>query len=68
VAATSLIVAVTALDLIPNSLFSNYPYFLSGALLSASAALIRSRQPGDQRTVRVGEQPIDMRSVGYGYR
>jgi O-antigen ligase len=46
VAATSLIVAVTALDLLPNSLFSNYPYFLSGALLSASAALLRSRNPG----------------------
>jgi hypothetical protein len=46
VAATSLIVAVTALDLLPNALFSNYPYFLSGALLSASAALLRARNPG----------------------
>jgi hypothetical protein len=43
VAGTSLIVAVTAIDLLPNSLASNYPYFLSGALLSASAALARSR-------------------------
>jgi hypothetical protein len=45
VAATSLILTVSALDLLPNSLYSNYPYFLSGALLSASAALARSRQP-----------------------
>jgi hypothetical protein len=50
VAATSLIVAVTALDLIPNALFSNYPYLLSGALLSGSAALLRSRDPGDRQT------------------
>lgn len=42
VAATSIVVAVTALDLLPNSLYSNYPYFLSGALLSTSAALTRS--------------------------
>jgi hypothetical protein len=39
VASVSLIVAVTALDLLPNSLFSNYPFFLSGALLSVSWAL-----------------------------
>lgn len=43
VSATSLILAVTAVDLLPNSLASNYPYFLSGALLSASAALSRFR-------------------------
>lgn len=36
IASAALLVAVTALDLLPNSLFSNYPFFLSGALLSAS--------------------------------
>jgi len=45
IAATSLILAVTAVDLLPNSLASNYPYFISGALLSASAALSRIRPP-----------------------
>jgi hypothetical protein len=35
-ATLSLIVAITAIDLIPNGLFSNYPFFLSGALLSLS--------------------------------
>jgi hypothetical protein len=35
----SLMVAVTAVDLIPNGLFSNYPFFLSGALLSLSRGL-----------------------------
>ena len=38
-AVLSLAVAMPALDLIPNGLFSNYPYFLSGALLSASRVL-----------------------------
>jgi O-antigen ligase len=47
-AATSLIVAVTALDLLPNSLYSNYPFLLSGALLSASASLAGSRWRGHQ--------------------
>jgi hypothetical protein len=37
-ASLSLIVAVTAIDLIPNGIFSNYPFFLSGALLSLSRA------------------------------
>jgi hypothetical protein len=39
VASLSLIVSMTALDLLPNGLFSNYPYLLSGALLSVSKAL-----------------------------
>jgi uncharacterized membrane protein len=43
IASLSLIVAVTAVDLIPNSRFSSYPYFLAGALLSLSAA---SQRPG----------------------
>jgi O-antigen ligase/polysaccharide polymerase Wzy-like membrane protein len=44
VASLSLIVAFTALDLIPNGLFSSYPYFLSGALLAAtSAPRVRTR-------------------------
>jgi len=42
VASVSLIVALTALDLLPNSLFSTYPFFLSGALLSASRELSQS--------------------------
>ena len=37
----SLIVAVTAANLIPDSRFSSYPYFLAGALLSLSAAAQR---------------------------
>jgi hypothetical protein len=45
IASLSLIVAVTAADLIPNSRFSSYPYFLAGALLSLSAAWQKSR-PG----------------------
>jgi hypothetical protein len=49
ISATSLILAVTAVDLLPNSLASNYPYFISGALLSASAALSRVR-PQQQAT------------------
>lgn len=32
----ALMVGVAALDLLPNSLFSNYPFFISGALLSFS--------------------------------
>jgi hypothetical protein len=35
----SLIVAMCAVDLLPNSLASNYPCLLAGALLSAAAAL-----------------------------
>lgn len=31
----ALIVAITAFDLVPNGLFSCYPYFLAGALISA---------------------------------
>ena len=46
-ATLSLIVAVTAIDLIPNGIFSNYPFFLSGALLSLSRA--RS-DPRDDRS------------------
>jgi hypothetical protein len=38
VAALALTVAITALDLLPNGLFSSYPYFLAGALLSLSRA------------------------------
>jgi hypothetical protein len=38
-ATLALIVSITALDLIPNGLFSNYPYFLSGALLTLSQTL-----------------------------
>jgi hypothetical protein len=45
VASVSLILAVTALDLLPNSLFSNYPFFLSGALLSVSRALAFAPSP-----------------------
>ena len=35
----ALMVAITAFDLIPNGLFSNYPFFLSGALLTLSETL-----------------------------
>lgn len=44
IASVSLILAVTALDLLPNSLFSNYPFFLSGALLAISRALSRASE------------------------
>jgi hypothetical protein len=35
----SLTLAMCAVDLLPNSLGSNYPYFLAGALLSVAAAM-----------------------------
>lgn len=37
--ALAVMVTVTAVDLIPNGLFSNYPFLLSGALLSLSRGL-----------------------------
>ena len=44
VAATALIIAVAAVELLPNSLYSNYSYLLSGALLTVSAtAMLRPR-------------------------
>ena len=38
IAGLSLILAMCAVDLLPNSLASNYPYLLAGALLSGAAA------------------------------
>jgi hypothetical protein len=39
----ALIVTITAVDLLPNGLFSNYPFFLAGALTTGSALLIEPR-------------------------
>ncbi len=44
-ATLALIVALTAFDLLPNGLFSNYPYFLAGALLSVSRLPSRQSWP-----------------------
>jgi hypothetical protein len=52
-AALALAVAVPAIDLIPNGLFSNYPYFLSGALLSASRVLAIA--PEGDNAVELGQ-------------
>jgi hypothetical protein len=45
IAGLSLMVVITVVDHIPNGLFSNYPYFMSGALLGLVRALTR---PGSQ--------------------
>jgi hypothetical protein len=43
IAGLALIVAITAADLLPNGLFSNYPFFLAGALTTGSALLQQER-------------------------
>jgi hypothetical protein len=53
-AALALAVAIPAIDLIPNGLFSNYPYFLSGALLSASRVLAVAPEEDDADEVDDG--------------
>jgi hypothetical protein len=45
VACLTLIVAVTSIDLIPNGMFSNYPFFISGALLTLSRTLAQAPAP-----------------------
>jgi hypothetical protein len=42
-ASLSLMVAFTAVDLLPNGRFANYPFFLSGALLSLTNPVARPR-------------------------
>jgi hypothetical protein len=48
VAGLTLIVTITAVDLLPNGLFSNYPFFLAGALSSGSALLLTRDQEEDE--------------------
>ena len=48
VSGLSMIVAMAALDLLPNGLFSTYPYFLSGALLTGSGTFAASQQTREE--------------------
>jgi hypothetical protein len=57
VASTALIVAVTAAELLPNGLYTNYCYFLSGALLTVSAALTRVQRRQNEVIAQAPPQP-----------
>jgi hypothetical protein len=43
IAGLALMVAIAAADLLPNGMFSNYPFFLAGALTTGSALLRQER-------------------------
>jgi hypothetical protein len=55
VAGLSLMLTVSVIDLIPNGLFSNYPYFLAGALLGLVHTLTRPEATRDEDSSYVGE-------------
>ena len=59
-AGLALIVAVYSVDLLPNGLFSNIPYFLAGALWSLSRTLSRR---GPRTVVAPPPAPADGQSV-----
>jgi hypothetical protein len=44
VAGTSLIIAIIGIDLLPNGLWSSYPYMLAGALVGATRAILLAQK------------------------
>jgi hypothetical protein len=51
VSGTSFLIALIALDFIPNALWADYPYLLGGALLSVTRALARAPRRAEQAIV-----------------
>jgi len=64
VSSLSLMVAVTAIDLLPNGLFSNYPYFLSGALLAVSQSLVKNAKTERATGTASGAGPVRLAVPG----
>lgn len=55
VAGLALMVAITSLDLVPNGLFANYPFFLAGALTSAVGPVL-TRERARRRAERLATE------------
>jgi hypothetical protein len=56
VSGTSFLIALIALDFIPNALWADYPYLLGGALLAVSRALALAPRPAERALV-LKDQP-----------
>jgi len=58
VSGTSLIIAVLAVDLIPNGLWADYPYLLAGALMGVTRAMVLQRGRAEPNSALAADAPI----------
>jgi hypothetical protein len=62
-----MMLTISVIDLIPNGLFSNYPYFLAGALLGLVQTLTKPEGTRDEDASYVGESSYSGVSVPAEY-